>query len=79
MLYHYIMIYSLSIYKWCESNNMCFNSDKFEHMKYLPTRTHHINSPYTNNNGNQIKKCDNVKDLGVYTSATSYKYHCVER
>ena len=24
-----------SIYKWCESNSMCFNSDKFEHMEYL--------------------------------------------
>ena len=67
-----------SIYKWCESNNMCFNSDKFEHMEYLHnlnTDTSH-KSPYTDNNGNQIKKCDNVKDLGVYMSANgTFKHH----
>ena len=46
-----------------------------EYLQNLDMNTSH-KSPYTDNNGNEIKKCDNVKDLGVYMSANgTFKHH----
>jgi len=67
-----------SIYKWCERNNMSFNSDKFEYMSY--SRNSNIDtsykSAYVDNNGDVIQKSENVKDLGVFMSANGiFTYH----
>jgi hypothetical protein len=67
-----------SIYKWCEKNNMSFNSDKFEYMAYSrnPTIDTSYKSAYVDNNGDVIQKSEHVKDLGVYMSANgTFTYH----
>ena len=57
--------------------NECFLDMMHYHgiLEFREKNTSH-KSPYTDNNGNEIKKCDNVKDLGVYRSANgTFKHH----
>ena len=67
-----------SVYEWCEDNNMAFNSDKFEYMSYVcHKRNEEFHTPiYYDNNGKQIEKSKNVKDLGVYMSDdATFSFH----
>ena len=67
-----------SVYDWCRENNMSFNSDKFEYLSYFSnTNNAEFHNPiYLDNNGEQIKQSDHVKDLGVYMSSSgTFKYH----
>jgi len=55
------------IYQWANSNNLCFNSSKFERICYTS------NNPipeysYTTEDGSEIKKTAHLRDLGVIMS-----------
>ena len=52
------------IYEWAEVNNMLFNSDKFECLRY-GTREDLKALPYKANNGQQISEKESLRDLGV--------------
>ena len=65
-----------SIYKWAETVNMHFNSDKFECLRFWP----HSNDPptheYKGPDENVITVKDSLKDLGVEVSSTlDFKTH----
>lgn len=66
-----------TVYTWCNSNNMAFNSDKFEHMSYKASNKQPEFKPeYTDNTGKTIQTSENVKDLGVYMSSNaSFNHH----
>ena len=56
------------IYNWASENNMCFNSCKFETMRYT-TQTSTIElSSYAANDGTEIEKHSDLRDLGVTMS-----------
>ena len=54
-----------SVYKWCEDNNMAFNSEKFECMSYVShKRNEEFLTPiYYDNNGKQMKKIQKCQRL----------------
>ena len=56
-----------SIYEWAEANNMTFNSDKFEAIRYRSGALE-IDGNYSAPQGDPILFTDNVKDLGIITS-----------
>jgi len=58
----------LTIYQWASSNNMVFNSDKFECLRYGKNKTLIQDTKYTSSTGStiQVKEC--VRDLGVTLS-----------
>ena len=57
-------------YKWAESNNASFNSDKFEAIRFHTSRSKaHPNPSYNSYNGTPIPFQPHVKDLGVWMSA----------
>ena len=63
----------ISVEDWTKDNNMSFNYDKFEALRYGMQETNQ--APYTIN-GNPIKELVNVKDLGIwFTNDGSFKYH----
>ena len=57
------------VYKWARDNNMCFNGDKFEHMRYGPPESNMV--PYLTPNGNAIPQVEAVKDLGVVMESSA--------
>ena len=63
----------IAVEDWTKENNMSFNYDKFEALRYGMQETN--NAPYTIN-GNPIKELEHVKDLGIwFTNDGSFKYH----
>ena len=56
------------IYDWAETNNMDFNSSKFELLRYGRNQELKSTTSYTNNNKSEIEEKPIVKDLGVIMS-----------
>ena len=58
-----------AVYKWAKLNNMEFNSDKFEHIRYQTAKSPSIdNTGYLSNIETQICTKNNLRDLGVTIS-----------
>ena len=59
-----------SIYKWSAENNMYFNSDNFEQLRYRSKESRDLqtSSVYTNNDGQAIEETEHVRNLGVAMS-----------
>ena len=59
-----------SIYIWSQENNMMFNSDKFELVRYKSKETKALQSStsYTSDNGGVIEEQIHVRDLGITMS-----------
>ena len=59
-----------SIYQWSINNNMSFNSNKFELLRYRSKESKEFQTSlaYTSNNGQEIKETQHVRDLGVIMS-----------
>ena len=59
-----------SIYKWPEDNNMMFNSDKFELIRYKTNNSKdtQLETSYLSNNGSTIEEKQQMRDLGVTLS-----------
>ena len=58
------------LYRWADNNNMSFNCDKFECLKY--GRNHDVKSQYeykTPVEGITIDDCENLRDLGITMSS----------
>merc|ERR1712240_964072 len=58
------------LYDWANYNNMAFNNDKFECLKY--GSNHNMKSEYSYEsaiNGEVIKDCNDLRDLGITMSA----------
>ena len=72
-----LMQHQLSvIYNWSTKNNMYFNSDKFNCLRYGPNNEIKENTKYSSNNGKDIECNEHVLDLGVTLSAdASFKEH----
>ena len=71
-----------SIYKWSEDNNMMFNSDKFELIRYKTKNSKdiQIETSYLSNNGSTIEEKQHVRDLGVTLSNdATFSQHITER
>ena len=54
-----------SVYEWARINNMTFNENKFEHIRY--GLCDNLNN-YTGPDGTNIQECNQVRDLGVIIS-----------
>ena len=58
-----------SIYKWAMHNNMQFNSEKFELIRYKPSvKDSIIDNSYKCDKGKPITECPHVRDLGITMS-----------
>ena len=60
-----------TLYKWTEDNNMCFNSSKFELLRYGGNISIKENTSYTTSTGEIIEEKYHVKDLGIFMSNTA--------
>ena len=61
-----------AVYNWAESNNMEFNSDKFELLRYrLRGSTVQNSAGYKSNIGSETEEKAHVKDLGVKLSSNA--------
>ena len=58
----------LQIYEWAESNNMEFNSLKFEIMRYGKDEVLKLCTSYISNDGSVIDVKEHIKDLGITIS-----------
>ena len=70
-----------AVYNWKESNNIEFNSDKFELLRYR-LRGSTVQNPagYKSNIGSEIEEKTHVKDLGVKVSSdTTFSGHIGEK
>ena len=56
------------VYTWSETNNMQFNGDKFEALRYTNKSTPGDRKGYTSNTGAAIKEKASLTDLGVIMS-----------
>ena len=56
-----------AVYNWAKANNMEFNSDKFEHLSYVPSSSNGGHS-YLDDNGSPIEEKQFLVDLGVIMS-----------
>ena len=54
-----------SIYTWAQQNNMKFNSDKFQAIRFAMLSTETM---YLDDMGKEIDQLSVVKDLGIYIS-----------
>ena len=54
------------IYNWANENNMSFNSDKFELLRYRIDNSELFRFPYHTPDGSTINEVTQVKDLGVH-------------
>ena len=64
-----ISIITLSnVYKWAESNNMKFNSKKFQYINYTVSPQCNTSNVYVSADSNLIDPSHTVKDLGVLMS-----------
>ena len=67
------------VYKWAKDNNMEFNAEKFELLRYKPNK--HSQGPgstisYKSSSGTLINEKEHISDLGVNLSSdTTFKYH----
>ena len=59
-----------TIYGWAETNNMQFNIDKFELIRYGNNAILNYCTSYCTGNGEIIQQKDDVKDLGIIMSDT---------
>ena len=57
------------IYEWANTNNMTFNSKKFELLKYGKPVEQNVGA-YLTPDGNTIKQVESVKDLGIMMQST---------
>lgn len=57
-----------AIYNWSSTNNMKFNSKKFECVKYAPIRDLKTSTTYKSDDGSPIMEVTHVRDLGVTLS-----------
>ena len=65
-----------AIYQWAEDNNMTFNSNKFECLRYGYNHELKENTSYLSSDGQPITVVDNVKDLGkTMSSDGTFKNH----
>ena len=65
-----------SIYKWAEENNMMFNFQKFECLRYGGNTELKATTKYTTMNGDNITVMDHAKDLGVTMSSSgTFRQH----
>ena len=71
-----------SIYKWSEDNNMLFNCDKFELIRYTSKTSKNTQdeTTYTSNDSSTIQEKQHVRDLGVTLSNdATFSQHIAER
>ena len=71
-----------AIYQWSVDNNMTFNSDKFELLRYKSKSSKELQSSmsYTSNNSSTIEEKTHVRDLGVTLSDTAtFSQHIHEK
>ena len=59
----------LQIYDWAETNNMQFNSLKFEVMRYGTDEVLKLCTSYLSSSGSVIDMKDHIKDLGITMSS----------
>ena len=64
-----------TIYEWAESNNMKFNSDKFQVVRFSPETS---TCYYYDDAGELIDQLEVVKDLGVYIAANLSFHHHIQ-
>ena len=58
-----------TIYRWSSKNNMKFNSDKFECIRYGKKKDFHDTTGYLSDTNTAITPADQVNDLGVLISS----------
>ena len=58
-----------SIYQWSADNNMKFNSEKFECIRYGKKSDIHSTTTYLSDVGSTISLKDQINDLGVKLAA----------
>ena len=71
-----------AVYKWSVDNNMMFNSDKFELIRYTNNSSKVVQSEssYMSNDGSVIEEKQHVRDLGVTLSNdATFTQHIMER
>ena len=71
-----------AIYKWSVDNNMMFNSDKFELIRYLNKLSKEVQTEtsYLSNDETDIEEKQHVRDLGVTLSNdATFTQHIAER
>ena len=56
-----------AVYRWADTNNMMFNSDKFEVLRYK-AKNQNVDFSYTSNGGESIAEKNSLTDLGVTMS-----------
>jgi ribonuclease P/MRP protein subunit RPP40 len=67
-----------SIYEWAVDNNMMFNNEKFECLRYGRNKDILAHTGYTSSSGCDITVQDSVRDLGVTMSSDgTFKKHIV--
>ena len=57
-----------SVYEWAEVNNMEFNADKFEFIRFGKNDELKNYTNYISSSGEQIQEKDNLRDLGIVMS-----------
>ena len=57
-----------NVYKWAESNNMKFNSKKFQYINFTVSPQCNTSNVYVSADSNLIEPSHTVKDLGVLMS-----------
>ena len=68
-----------SIYQWSDDNNMTFNDDKFELLRYGDNSELKEATSYLNKDGIEIERKSNAKDLGVMMSDSGqFRDHIVK-
>ena len=68
-----------AVYRWATSNNMEFNSEKFEHIRYKTSKSkEHCETPYLSNIGSPITQKEHLRDLGVTISDDATFSHYIE-
>ena len=68
------------VYEWAKKNNMEFNSEKFELLRYNLSNSPSIEASYTADNGSPIEEKQELRDLGVTISSDgSFSSHIKSR
>lgn len=69
-----------TVYDWAESNNMQFNSDKFEFLHYKTQNFPNVSTKYVADNGSPIEEKSSLRDLGItMTNDASFSKYIVEK
>ena len=71
-----------AVYNWSVINNMLFNSDKFELVRYesKASKQTQAETSYSSNDGSIIKETKHVRDLGVTLSNdATFNQHITDR